>query len=123
LTPVPGFVADESCDFALVRALRAAGFSVRSIAEESPRATDADVLRSAAASGRVLLTEDRDFGRLVFGNSAPSAGVVLIRYPSTERLEMAERTVEFVRLHGSQLSGVFVTLTPRRARFRRLPES
>ncbi len=38
------FLADESCDFAVVRALRAAGHDVAVIAEISPRATDEFVM-------------------------------------------------------------------------------
>ncbi|MBI4607681.1 MAG: DUF5615 family PIN-like protein [Candidatus Rokubacteria bacterium] len=41
------FLADESCDFAVVRALRAAGHDVVAIAEISPRATDEGVLEHA----------------------------------------------------------------------------
>jgi ribosomal protein S11 len=34
------FLADGSCDFAVVRALRAAGFDVLCISESTPRAED-----------------------------------------------------------------------------------
>ena len=60
------FVADESCDFAIVRALRATGHDVLAIAEVSPRADDEIVLRLASDETRVLLTEDTDFGELVY---------------------------------------------------------
>ena len=59
------FLADESCDFAIVRALRAAGHDVRAVAELSPRADDPEVIRLAASEQRILLTEDRHFGQLV----------------------------------------------------------
>jgi predicted nuclease of predicted toxin-antitoxin system len=74
-------LADESCDFAVVRSLRAAGHDVKAVAEVSPRAQDSDVIRIAAGENRILLTEDKDFGRLVYAG-APSAGVILIRYPA-----------------------------------------
>jgi len=38
------FLADESCDFAVVRALRAVGHDVAAIAEISARATDEVVI-------------------------------------------------------------------------------
>ena len=31
---------------------------------------------------RVLLTEDKDFGELVYANTEPSGGVIFIRYPA-----------------------------------------
>ena len=60
------FLADEGCDFAVVRALRSAGFDVLAIAEVAPRADDSDIIDLAAGESRVLLTEDKDFGQLVY---------------------------------------------------------
>ncbi len=60
------FLADESCDFAVVRALRAAGHDVLAIAELTPRAEDDAVTDLAVREERLLLTEDKDFGRLVY---------------------------------------------------------
>ncbi len=60
------FLADENCDFAVVRALRAAGHDVVAIVEISPRAEDNVVIDLAMREGRILLTEDKDFGQLVY---------------------------------------------------------
>lgn len=62
------FLADESCDFAVVRALRAAGHDVRAVAEAMPGGDDEDVIALAARDHRLLLTEDKDFGQLVFAH-------------------------------------------------------
>ena len=53
------FLADESCDFAVVRALRAAGHDVKAVAEAALGATDQAVLELAVRERRVLLTEVR----------------------------------------------------------------
>ena len=45
------FLADESCDFAVVRALRAAGDDGLAVAEISPRADDQAVLELAFRDG------------------------------------------------------------------------
>ncbi len=60
------FVADESCDFAVVRTLRKDGHEVIAIAEISPRIPDEEVLARAREGGQVLITEDKDFGELVY---------------------------------------------------------
>ena len=56
------FLADESCDFAAVRALRTEGFDVLSIAEASAGADDQRVIEPALRERRILLTEDKGFG-------------------------------------------------------------
>ena len=56
------FLADESCDFPVIRALRQIGYSVKAIAEISPSLPDENVLELAVAENRLLITEDKDFG-------------------------------------------------------------
>jgi hypothetical protein len=48
------FLADESCDFAVVRALRNAGHDVLAVSEISPRADDAQILNLAFQQERIL---------------------------------------------------------------------
>jgi hypothetical protein len=49
-------VADECCDFSVVRSLRASGHTVIAIAEVSPRLEDHQVLDLAALDKTLLLT-------------------------------------------------------------------
>ena len=51
------FLADESCDFAVVRALRSEDHDVLAIAEVSPREEDQDVMERAVREGRLLITD------------------------------------------------------------------
>ena len=60
------FLADESCDFSVVRELRASAFDVVAVSEQAAVATDKRVIELARSDNRIVLTEDRDFGRLVF---------------------------------------------------------
>jgi predicted nuclease of predicted toxin-antitoxin system len=78
-------LVDESCDFGVVRMLRAVGHDVEAICEEAPSSRDADVLDRAFRDGRVLLTEDKDFGELAGLRPANSARIVLIRIPAAAR--------------------------------------
>ena len=84
---MPRFLADESCDYAVVRALTSRGHEVLLVAELSPRADDEQVIGLALREERVLLTEDKDFGQLVHAAGFPSVGVVLLRFPTGARSE------------------------------------
>lgn len=70
------FLVDESCDFAVVRALRGASHDVVAVVEVARGAKDAAVLTLSRGEGRILLTEDKDFGQLVFADGGGAAGVV-----------------------------------------------
>jgi predicted nuclease of predicted toxin-antitoxin system len=56
------FLADESCDFAVVRALRADGYDVFAVSEVTRRSDDRELIEQASHEKRILLTEDKDFG-------------------------------------------------------------
>ena len=60
------FLADECCDSGLVEFLRNADHQVDHIQELLQGVTDKEVLRKAKKERRILLTEDKVFGELVF---------------------------------------------------------
>lgn len=113
------FVADESCDFAAVRALRAAGHDVTAVSEASPRLEDLAVLELALSEGTVLITEDKDFGQLVYASATPTEGVLLLRFPAVARSGLPDALVELVDKRGPELAGRFVVLQPGRVRMGR----
>jgi predicted nuclease of predicted toxin-antitoxin system len=115
------FLADESCDALLVRALREAGHDVVSIAETLAGAADRVVLELAVASARVLLTRDKDFGELVFVAGARTRGVLLIRYPPLARSALPQLVLELAAARETELLTSFVVLAPSGVRITRLP--
>jgi predicted nuclease of predicted toxin-antitoxin system len=116
------FLADESCDFAVVRALRAAGYDVLAVSERSPGAHDDDVIGLAASERRILLTEDKDFGQLVFAAGKETCGVIFIRYPAGLRSELPQRVLDAVKREGARMQTAFAVLQPKRLRISGLPK-
>ena len=115
------FLADESCDFTIVRTLRAAGHEVLSVAEAAPSAGDASILRLALAEERILLTEDKDFGEFVFAHGHRAHGVLFFRYPRAVRGVIAREAARLVAEQGVRLLGCFVVIRPGRIRITRPP--
>lgn len=115
------FLADESCDFSVVRGLRASAFDVVAVGEHAPGTTDEQVIELARSDSRIVLTEDRDFGRLVFAATHATSGVIYIRYPAPLRPELAARVLQLVQREGERLEKSFTVVGPRRIRIRSLP--
>lgn len=113
------FLADESCDFAVVTALRAAGHDVSAVAETDSGADDESVFARARTDQRTLLTEDKDFGLLAYAVVRKTAGVILIRFPADARASLGHATVEAVSSLGERIIGAFVVLEPGRLRLAR----
>ena len=111
------FLADESCDFVVVRALRAKGYDVLAISEYMQRSVDSELIEQAYREKRILLTEDKDFGWLVFASHSASAGVILIRYPNNLRLKLGEAIMQLAEQYGAELRNAFVVVQPGQVRF------
>ncbi|MDO8433002.1 MAG: DUF5615 family PIN-like protein [Candidatus Binatus sp.] len=115
------FVADESCAAQIVEALRIAGHDVLAISEVMQGAEDEAVIQAATNDDRVLLTEDNDFGKLVYARHRKNAGVVLIRFPNQVRAQKPRAVLELVALRGDRLRGNFSVLQPGRVRIGKSP--
>jgi len=115
------FVADESCAMPVIYALREAGHDVVAIAEVAKGATDDEVLGLALDAKRVLITEDRDFGELVYARGRSSAGVILLRFHNRTRRAKATTVVEAVSKLGSRLEDAFTVVEPGRVRISSRP--
>lgn len=115
------FLADESCDFAVVRALRDAGHDVVAVCEEQPSLPDSAVLAWAEREARIVLTEDKDFGTLVYARLQDTAGVVLLRFPSADRERIGAAAQDCASQIAERMIGAFVVLEPTNTRVSRLP--
>ena len=113
-------VADESCDFSVVVAVRATGHDVVSIMEAMPGVDDEQVIAVATADKRLLLTEDKDFGQLVFAAAKENSGVILIRYPVSARSSLSAAVVNLLADRGEALYSRFAVLEPGRVRVTQL---
>jgi predicted nuclease of predicted toxin-antitoxin system len=114
-------LADECCDGNLVLMLRQAGHDVRYVAEGDAGRSDDDVLQLAVREGRVLLTEDTDFGELVVRLRKPALGVILLRLADAPAAAKAARMRLLLATHADAIHGHYVVVGPDRIRFRVLP--
>jgi len=115
-------VADEivNCDFSVVVDLRLAGYDVVSITEQMPGADDETVIDFACSERRLLITEDKDFGQLVFAAAKQNSGVILIRYPASARSALTAAVLKLLSDNGENLYSRFAVLEPGRVRVAQL---
>lgn len=114
-------LADENVAAPLVRALRDAGMDVIYIAESASGITDDEVLEMARHEGRLLLTEDKDFGELVFRMKRDLPEVVMLRLPIAQGEAHWTRLSAVLERYSDKLNGCFTVVEQNRVRFRPLP--
>jgi predicted nuclease of predicted toxin-antitoxin system len=117
------WLAGECVAPEIVRGLRSDGHDVVSILEKFRGAPDQIVMIMAGREGRLLLTEDSDFGELIFKRHfRPLApGVVFIRMPIGRRSERLEKLREAIQSYGTRLIGNYLVVGEIRTRVRVLP--
>jgi len=114
----PELLADENIDAGIIRALRVAGFSVIAIRELQPGAKDREILEIAKQNGSILITEDKDFGELIFSHKAAETGVIFLRYHVSERESICESLIQIIKKNGFNLRNRFTVITTKKVRMR-----
>ena len=113
------FLADENVDAQIVTALRGAGHEVVYVAELVPGISDEHVLELANREGCLLLTEDKDFGELVFRMRRQSQGVILIRLAGISSQEKVEIVGAIIKAHSDELHHSYSVIKRNGVRIRR----
>jgi predicted nuclease of predicted toxin-antitoxin system len=105
------FLVDECTGPRVADWLTNQGRDVFSAFHQSRGASDEELLNRANAEDRILITNDRDFGELIFRESRPHRGVVFLRLHD-ERAANKIRVVEqLLANHSDRLPGQFVVVT------------
>ena len=103
------------------RFLRSLGHDVVTASQlGQSRATDTDLLLTAAAQDRIFVTRDRDFGNLVFVSRLGNGVVYLRMTPSNKDDIHAELQHVLTTYSRDALSHAFVVVEVKRHRFRSL---
>lgn len=93
------------------------GHDVLAVAELAAGSDDAVIMEIALRETRILLTEDKDFGQLVYAHSKQSPGVIFIRYPAAARKALPKAVTDLISSETqADLTGSFVVMTPGRVR-------
>jgi len=83
-------LADENIPRTVIIALREKGYDVASVWELRPGMSDEEVVELAIKESRIIITFDKDFGRIAL--LKPNiTGIILLRIPPLNPLYIVER--------------------------------
>lgn len=118
------FLANENFPLPSVSRLREADHDVVAIASEEPGIPDEQVLFRALREDRIILTFDRDYGRLLYQGGFPSpAGVVYFRFVPSSLEEPAEYLLRLLGRPDLSISDKLTVVERDRVRQRLLPKA
>lgn len=111
------FLVDECTGPAVASWLRTQAFEVFSVYEESRGASDDVILRKAQVENWILITNDKDFGEMVYRERKPHRGVVFLRLQDERAASKIDAIRKLLRDHADRLPDAFVVVTDTHVRF------
>jgi predicted nuclease of predicted toxin-antitoxin system len=115
------FIVDESAGIAVAQYLRGIGHDVFAVTETMPQAEDNAILIKAVSEGRVLITNDKDFGDLIFRSGHAHHGVLFLRLQDESAASRVRVVKAVLNQYADFLKMNFIVATERRVRIRHLP--
>lgn len=91
------FLIDANLGRKFTNLINKAGYNAVFINDLLTKASDEDVLSLAERENRIVITNDKDFGKLIFKLGKSSAGAILFRtsiIDSEKRFEMAKDALD-----------------------------
>ena len=111
------FLVDECTGPSVAAWLKQEGHDVYSVYDQSPGAADDHLLALAYRDSWILITNDRDFGELIFREGRPHRGVIFLRLDDERAANKILVLGQLLTAYESQLPGQFVVVTETHVRF------
>ena len=114
------FLLDENIDARLLPFLQELGHDVTSVAKDYLYGLlDEDVLAIAHQEHRILITNDRDFGELIFRQQLSHSGILLFRLtPYDANIHLRKKRLQYILDNYTDQLSHFLVVTAKRVRVR-----
>ena len=109
-------IADENLNALFISDLRASGYEVISIQENFCGIPDEQVASLAKADDVMLITEDKDFGELIFAHKIAKITVIFLRYQKSEVEWVRNQLLRVVQIYQEKEGHFFVTIAKGKVR-------
>ena len=114
------FLIDENIPISITRWLEEEGHDVAVAGLIRASTPDSVWLSQSIPECRLILTSDKDYGDLIFRDSLPAYGIVLLRLKALPVFEWLPRLQETWGVIEANPSGKFIVVKPTRIRVRPL---
>lgn len=105
------FLIDEDISPKIATFLKHLGYSATHIREIQISLEDYQILEIATARGYIVITEDKDFGELVFRQGKPHNGVVFLRLEDQTLVNTKRAVSWLLSKFKNRLENDFTTVT------------
>ena len=112
-------IADENIPIEIIEGLRKAALDTFSIFDNKRGISDKEIIAFAQNPPRIIITEDKDFGDLVFAYNQKKVSVILLRYHYSELKNIESILIDFLKNNVVEQHS-FIVITPKSIRIRKI---
>lgn len=110
------FLIDECTGPSVAKWLEERGHDVYSVYEKSRGSDDETILSIANKNNYILITNDNDFGELIFRQKKPHKGIILLRLEDSRPKNKIAVLNKLLQSYSDQLNNNFVVVTEKKVR-------
>ncbi len=110
------FLVDECTGSKVAQWLRDASYEVFSVFDEARGITDDEVLTKAFVENWILITNDKDFGEMIFRERRGHHGIIFLRLEDERAINKIEVLEKLLENYAEKLPEQFVTVTETKVR-------
>ncbi len=114
------FLIDESSGKKLHKFLVEKGYDAEFVTDLMGGVSDQEILGYCEKKGRILVTNDKDFGELIFRLNRPASGVILLRLKVDYPASRQKFVLNLIKNFPDRLKTSFSVVTEGKVRIRRI---
>ena len=111
------FLADVNIEKTIVDELKKMGHDILWVADVDRHLDDLSIFKIARKETRILLTNDKDFGEIVFRQKLAPTGIVLFRVKGQDVREKVKLLKKLLAVYSDKIANHFVVVARDKIRF------
>lgn len=113
-------IIDENVDQVLIDQIGSENYKLFSIREQQPGISDREVIKIAKSKKGLVITEDKDFGELVFSHNIRDCSVIFLRYDKSDYDQIKKNIIIVLKSYYLNPGHFFITITKKKIRIRKI---
>ena len=114
------FLVDENVGYSVIEYLRKNGFDTKSVRELFPSRDDIFIIEKAYKEKRIIITNDKDFGYLIFKSNKPAPAIILLRFKDESQTLKIKAIKTILTLPEEKVLNHFIVASEDKIRIRTL---
>jgi predicted nuclease of predicted toxin-antitoxin system len=111
------FLADVNVEQSIIETIRQIGYEVKAVKDINLCMKDEEILKLAQKESLILVTNDKDFGELIFRKKLLTEGIILFRCKGKNSQEKGKLIKKLLMGYRDKINRHFVVITNKKLRF------